>query len=127
METVEEARKIFDKDRFAAAAGCEILEVGVGYARCQMKVKDNILNGYNQVMGGAIFTLADFTFAVASDSIAVSTNGNISYLSATKGDTLYAEAKVVKDGRTQVVYQIMVTDNLQKEIALVTMSGIKVR
>lgn len=126
METVEEAKKIFDKDRFAMMTGCEILEVGKGYAKCQLKVTDKILNGYDKVMGGAIFTLADFTFGVAADSIAVSTTGNITYLNATKGDTLFAVANCVKDGNTLVCYEIKVTDNLGKEIALVTMSGMKV-
>jgi len=128
MNSVEEAKKIFDNDRYATSTtGCEILEVGQGYAKCQLKITPKILNAYDSVMGGAIYTLADFAFGIAGDSNAVSTTGQITYLSASKGDTLFAEAKMVKDGRTLVFAEIKVTDNLGKEIAFVTMSGMKVR
>jgi acyl-CoA thioesterase len=48
------------------------------------------------VHGGALFTLADFTFALAANSygrVTVAINANISYLKAVKTGTLIAEAR----------------------------------
>lgn len=55
------------KDKFASYVGIELLEVGDGYAEAQMEITDNHLNGVNILHGGAIFTLADYTFAAASN------------------------------------------------------------
>ena len=44
----------------------EIEEVDDGYAKCSLEIQPHHLNAANTVMGGAIFTLADFAFAVAT-------------------------------------------------------------
>ena len=56
------------------------------------------LNAADVVHGGALFTLADLAFAVASNSrgqLALSINASISYLKAARGPLLTAEAKEV--------------------------------
>ena len=60
--------KIFEKDRFAKTSGIRLLEASPGYAKAEMVINENHLNAVGVVQGGAIFTLADFTFAVASNS-----------------------------------------------------------
>lgn len=65
---LEEARKFFAADAFAVnRAGAVIDEVGDGFARCSMEYGKEHLNAAGSVMGGAIFTLADFAFAVAAN------------------------------------------------------------
>ncbi len=52
-----------------------------------MKIENHHLNGAKTVHGGAIFTLADFALAVASNShgsLAMAINASISYLSLRK-------------------------------------------
>ena len=69
-------------DRFAKYVGIELVEVREGYAVAELIVRDDHLNGVNSVQGGAIFTLADYAFAAASNSygfITVGINVNISY------------------------------------------------
>ena len=76
-------------------------------------------------MGGATFTLADLCYGAACDFSAVSMTSEISYLAPATGDVLYAEARVVKDGRTTVFYNVTVTDQTGRNVAFVTMTGFK--
>ena len=128
---LEEARKFFSKDLFATeAAGIVIEDVAENYAKCSMKIKAVHKNAVGQVMGGAIFTLADFTFAVATndgEKMTVTSVSNINYLGTAKGDTLIAETKLIKDGKRSCVYQIEIKDNLENIVALVVSDGVHLR
>jgi acyl-CoA thioesterase len=91
-------RAFFQNDRFAAHNGIELLDAGAGWAKAQMSVRDHHLNAANVVHGGALFTLADLVFAVASNShgrLALGISVSISYLKAARGPLLTAEAKEV--------------------------------
>ena len=73
-----------------------------------------------------MYTLADFTFAVAANfkqNRTVTTVSQISYLSPVKGDMLYGESRLIRDGKRNCFYQIMITDNLGTEIAIVSVNG----
>lgn len=128
MENLEEIKKIFEKDVFATKqADCCILEAEKCHSKIAMKIGDNHLNANGFVMGGAIYTLADFAFAVASNThnkLTVTTCGSIDYLSAVSTD-LIAEARVIKDGRTSVLYQVDIFDTANKLIAVATFRGQK--
>ena len=62
---LEEVRERFSQDRFATVNGAVIEAVGEGYAKCSIILNETHRNALGAVMGGAIFTLADFAFAVA--------------------------------------------------------------
>lgn len=124
--TLEEARSTFAHDRYAAESGAFIEEIGEKYARCSIRLTDSHRNALGGVMGGVYFTLADFAFAVASNHEkmgVVSISSNIAFLSPCKGDTIYAEAHCVKDGRTTCYYTIDVSDNTGRQVAAVTITG----
>lgn len=127
MTELEKATKLFSKDIFATqTTGIKILEVDDKYAKCSLKIENRHLNATGHVMGGAIFTLADFVFAVSTNfnqDLTVTTVSNISFLSPPKGDTLFAESKLIKDGRSVCFYQINVTDNLDNTVAILTTTG----
>ena len=128
MGAVEEARKIFSKDLYATElSGIEIDEIGKDYAKCSMKLTEKHKNAYGGVMGGAIYTLADFAFAVASnyekEQATVSLVGQANFMSATKGEVLFATAKLLKDGNRNSFYEVTVTDDLEKLIAVVSFTG----
>lgn len=75
--------------------------------------------------GGAIFTLADFAFAVASNwnkPLHVSTTSQITYLGVARGTRLIAEARKVKEAQ-HLYYLVEVKDDLGNEVAHVTASG----
>ena len=128
MNELEQAREIFKKDRFAmVTTGIEIVEVDKGYAKCSLTIDDRHVNATGHVMGGAIFTLADFVFAVATNfkqKTTVTTVSQISYLGTPKGNILYGESKMLKDGRTNCFYEIIIRDNSDNMVAVVSMSGV---
>lgn len=113
----------FKNDRFATNAGCEIVEADDEKVVCEMPISDKILNALGGVMGGAIFTLADFTFAIASNmggvpSVAI--ENHIRFFSATKGSKLIATCTKDKDGRNLGHYSVKIKDDLGKSIASFT-------
>ena len=123
LHTVEEIREIFKDDRFATeAAGAKIIDAGVCYARCELDLTPVHRNAANIVMGGAIFTLADFSVAVASNGYresvdTISIDGSIYYVKPAKGEKLIAEARCVKPGRTLSFYEVDITDELGTDVA----------
>ena len=120
LET-EQIRKFFKKDRFAESLGIELLEVSEGGAKTKMDIKDEHLNGIGTVHGGALFTLADFTFAVAANShgnVTVAINANISYMKAISGGTLTSEAREISLNPKLATYTIDITDEDGELIAI---------
>lgn len=101
-----------NKDRFAREIGVELIAVSKGYAKTGMTVEPRHLNGLDLGHGGAIFTLADYAFAAASNSHgidAVAISITISYFKAAKaGDVLTAEAKEIAVSRKIGTYAISV-------------------
>lgn len=122
MLSKEEAvQRYFSGDRIAALLGIEIVEFGNGGARTRMAIRDQHLNGLDIVHGAAVFALADFTFAVASNShgtVAVAINTDTSFVKAVKSGTLYAEAKEMSLSPKIGTYNIIVTDDAGDVVAL---------
>lgn len=120
MDT-ETARKIFSQDRYAALSGIEIVDVGEGFCSARMNIEDKHLNSVNIVHGGAIFTLADLAFAVASNSrgmVALAINAHISFLQAVTGGTLTATATEVEEPGRLGSYDVVVADENGNKIAV---------
>lgn len=118
---MDQIREFFKRDHFAAYNSIKLLEISKGNATAQMTVTDKHLNGINTVHGGALFTLADFTFAVAANSwgrVTVATNANISYLKATKSGVLTATAREVSKGFRIANYTVEITDEEGDLVAL---------
>ncbi len=119
MDT-ETARSLFSKDRYAALTGIEIVEAGKGYCKARLTIEDKHLNAANVVQGGALFTLADLAFAVASNShgqLALAINVNISFLSSKSSGTLYATATELGEPKRLGAYDVLITDEKGKIIA----------
>lgn len=120
---MDKLKEIFKQDKFAASCGIEIVEFRPGYAKCTMPVTENHLNAIGTVMGGAIFTLADYAFSVAANSygtLAVTLNAFVSYMQACNGGTLTAVATETSRTKRTGVYQVSVTDDAGKIISSVT-------
>jgi acyl-CoA thioesterase len=106
-------RRVMAGDRWAAGAGARLVEVRPGYARVRMKVEDRHLNGVEVVQGGAIFTLADFAFAVCCNShgtVAVALDVSITFARAATRGVLVAEAVEASRTRRTSVCEVRVTD-----------------
>jgi acetoin utilization protein AcuB len=111
-------------DQFAKLLGIQLLEVKPGYARTQMVVREDMLNSVEITHGGATFGLADYTFAVASNShgkVAVGLNAQINYTAPSKiGDILTATAIENKLSSRSALYTIEITRSDNTLIALFT-------
>ena len=110
----------FGNDNYAALTGVEIIEAKEGYCKAQLKITKKHLNAINVVQGGAIFTLADFAFAVASNSrgqLALAINVNITFLKGVSGGTLYATATEFDDPKKLGAYDVIVTNEKDEIIA----------
>jgi acyl-CoA thioesterase len=114
-------KKFVQKDAFARHIGVEILEHGKGTARARMEIGKNHLNSAGMVHGGAIFSLADAVFSIASNShgtLAVAINVCISFFKAATHGTLTASAEEVSINPKLATYLITVTDDAGNKIAL---------
>jgi len=100
-------------DPFARSLGVELLEVGEGTGVVAMTVRQDMLNSHDTAHGGAIFSLADAAFAVASNShgpLAVALEISISYVApAWLGERLTAKAREESLSRRIGVYRLRVT------------------
>ncbi len=120
MET-DIIKTFFKNDKFAEFLGIELIEVSDGSAVSTMKIRNHHLNGINTVHGGAIFTLADFTFAVAANThgrLTVAINASISFMKAASGGTLTATANEVSANPKIASYTVRITDDEDDLIAI---------
>lgn len=116
------AKAMHTRDNATQSLGMKIEEVRPGYARLSMLVRSDMLNGHATCHGGFIFTLSDSAFAFSCNSRnlnTVASGCSIEYVApAFVNDTLTAEAKEqALAGRTGV-YDITVTNQAGKLIAL---------
>ena len=120
------------KERFSVCTfevdtlGCEIESAEPGRAKVSLKIDDSHRNGHGEVMGGVIYTLADFAFAVAANLEefgTVTADSSISFYNRVKGSVLYAEAVFVRDGGRLRFCETKVTDDEGTFVARVTATG----
>lgn len=125
--TLEETRAFFKDDVYATqVTGIVIDACGPNYAKCSLALESKHRNAAGQVMGGVLFTLADFAFAVAvnnSGPLTVTAVSQITFLSAARGNVLTAETRLIKDGKRSCYFQIDITDDLGTLVATVSSSG----
>lgn len=118
---MKDVRARLERDRFAAENGITLVEVMPGAARARMSVSPRHLNGVDIVQGGAIFTLADFAFAAASNShgrVAVAIDVSMSFLKAVAGGTLFADAREEHVNERLSTVLVRVTDEQGELVAL---------
>jgi acyl-CoA thioesterase len=118
---MENVKQTLRNDRFAAHCGIELLSISTGQARARMPLRPDHLNGLGSVQGGAIFTLADFAFAAASNShgpVAVAINVSINFMKAAQTGTLWAEAREISRSFKLGSYIVEVKDDAGDIVAL---------
>ena len=126
----ETARKLFMNDRYATElTGIEIVSVSEHQCICSLLLVHRHCNARDTVMGGVLFTLADFAAAVAANSENlskeelhwVSLNAHIHYLvPALLGQRLTATCTALKHGRSTALYQTIIeSPDSGKRIAVI--------
>lgn len=126
-DLTEKLKEKFSTDEYARnITGIEILEARPNYAKCVLKIEPKHMNLAGKVMGGVIFTLADYTFGVAAntgDEMTVTASANIDYFTSPKGEYLYADTKIRKKGSRLSFYQVLVRDEFRNKIAEIQIVG----
>ena len=93
--------------------GIEVLAYGEGWARAQMTVRNDMVNGHGICHGGVIFSLADTVFACACNSwgpATVAAGADIVFVAPGRtGDLLTAEARVRARYGRNGVYDVTIT------------------
>jgi len=118
MDTVN---KFVAKDQFAKHLGIEMLGYSPGKAKARMTVQGHHLNSAGTVHGGAIFSLADAVFSVASNShgtLAMAINVSISFFKSVRTGSLVAEGREVSLNPKLATYLIDVQDDAGNAVAL---------
>ena len=124
---LEEVRNFFASDRYAMeATGIVIDEAGDDYSKVSVKINDSHLSATGHVMGGVMFVLSDFAFAVATNTrgrMCVNTSSSIQYLFSPSDGTLFATARLVKSGKRIAFYEVDVTDDKGHDVSHAQITG----
>ena len=116
------ANSIYSRDRASQALGMRLVEVRPGYARLEMTIREDMVNGHRLCHGGLIFTLADSAFAFACNSynvLTVAAAAQIDFLlPARLGDELTATAQERSRGKRTGVYDVTVSNQAGECIAM---------
>ena len=113
--------KQIEKEPFGKKFGLKLVDVQRGYAKVEMLFTADMENMFGMAHGGAIFSLIDAAFEIASNShgtMAIALSMNINYLaSPEKGALLTAEAKEINRTKKTAAYDIRATDIAGKLLA----------
>jgi len=124
---LDEVREYFASDRYAMeTTGIVIDEAGADYSKVSVRINESHLSATGHVMGGVMFVLADFAFAVATNTrgrMCVNTSSSIQYLYSPAGGTLFATARCVKSGKRITFYEVDITDDKGHDVSRVQITG----
>ena len=112
-----------ENDRFAKLLGFRVEAFEEGMAKVSAVIKEEHLNAANVVHGGFLFSLADYAFALASNShntLSLSISSTIMFQKAKPCGTLYAYAKELSDGKKIATYEVRISDEEDHTIATFT-------
>ena len=112
---------MFDQDAFSQFLGIEIVDVSEGYCQLKMKVREEMLNGFQIAHGGISYSLADTALAFASNTYGkkcVSMETSISHTEGVQaGDILTAKTEELSHTEKIGLYLITISNQDNKEIA----------
>lgn len=114
--------KMMRDDLFSQWLGISVIDSKEGYAKIQMTLRSEMINGFGIIHGGLAFSLADSAFAFACNNrnnLSVALDTSITFTKATRpGDVLTAEAKELHNGRSTGLYLITITNQHNEQVAL---------
>lgn len=107
--------------QFSVENGILVTEVGDHWCRGELTVQSSSLNPRGIVHGGCLGTLMDTVAGVAActgGQACVTLNCALNYLRpAARTKKVYCNTKLIKNGRTVVVMEAILTDDQGREIA----------
>lgn len=121
VDEMEKLKEFFRTDRFVEHSGIEPVSLELGRATARMLIKPMHMNALGIVQGGAIFTLADYAFGMASNShglAAVGINVSITYMKAAVAGVLTAEARELSRNAKLGSYTVEVKNEAGELVAV---------
>ncbi len=113
-DPLEELSRRASEEPFAKKLGIRVVELRPGYAAVEMALVRELTNIHGMIHGGALFSLVDAAFELASNShgeMAVALNMNITFHRPPRiPGTLRAEAREISLGRRVGSYLIEARD-----------------
>ncbi len=117
-------RSAFEGDAYAELLGFELGEITQETVEVSMVVREDHLNFHTVTHGGALFSLADCAFSLASNAhgdTAMAIDTHLALTAPTNlGDTLTATALEVTRGRTLATYRVDVVRGDGRTVGLFT-------
>lgn len=114
--------KMMERDEFSRWLGISVLEIKPGYSKIEMKVRNEMLNGFHTCHGGITFSFADSALAFASNNygrIAVALETNLAFPSPVyENDILTAEAIEQSKGNSIAIYNITITNQAGVKVGI---------
>lgn len=112
-DRVTEITTAFERDPYATAQGYHLSDITDTTVSVSMVVREDQVNFLGATHGGAVFSLADCAFSLASnaypeDAVAIDTHLAIT-ASSTVGDTLTAVTTEMTRSRSLATYRVDVT------------------
>lgn len=113
-----------ENDKFAKGIGAQLTEVQIGFAKAELTVEEQHLNGAGVCQGGVIYTLADLAFAAVANchgTLSLGISNTITFLkSVQKGEHITAECTELLDHHKLPYCNIEVKNEKGELIAVVT-------
>ena len=113
--------KMISNDSFSKWLGIEIIELSDGFCKLQMKIRDDMTNGFKIAHGGISYSLADSALAFASNSYgfqSLTIESSINYFKkVNSGDILSAVTNEINKTEKIANYSIVVSNQNNEEIA----------
>lgn len=119
-------RRFFEADRFAVENGCRIVEASPGYAKIELEITPHHYNAVGITQGGALYTLADFAFAVAANACnekVIGASTYINFFKATRSGKLTAIAHETCRTRKLSTVEVKIYDDSENLIAAFVGNG----
>jgi len=113
--------KMMSNDSFSKWLGIEIIELSEGFCKLQLKIRDDMTNGFKIAHGGISYSLADSALAFASNSYgfqSLTIESSINYFKkVNSGDILSAVTNEINKTEKIANYSIVVSNQNNEEIA----------
>jgi acyl-CoA thioesterase len=107
-------RRLFDESPYAKLLGMRVVDLSEGRATVQLPVRDDFANFAGLTHGGLLMSLADHAFGCALNTLDrtyVAVQFNLNFVGrAAVGDTLLAEGRVLRAGRSTGHGEMVVRD-----------------
>ena len=113
------------KNSYMIFNGIEVEQLTVDHCIVSMKLRDEQKNPHGTAHGGVLYTIADTVAGLLSRADGrqyMTLDGEIHYLRAASSGKIYGEGIIVRRGRTTVVMDVSIKDEVGKELCRTTIT-----